>query len=143
MRMFRRKDKVLDEPESISTQPAAHHGGAVLLYEVGEIVGIDDSFLNTGCLHNATFEPAVIDPPLHLIAAYMQGFRQAVNREPVAPSLGALAQAMQHGANGMWRALHDPGNFFHGVAFDEVEKPLLFRLCPGSPRTFLDHTMLT
>src|SRR6202035_1191851 len=101
MRMFWRKDKVLDEPEPISTQSPAHYSSPVLFYELGEIVRIDESFLNTSCFHNAAFEPTLIDPPLHFIAAYMQGFRQAVDCEPVATSLRAFAQAMQHGANGV------------------------------------------
>jgi hypothetical protein len=50
---------------------------------------------------------------------------------------------MQHGANGVWRALHDLGNFFYWADFDQIKKPLLFGLCPGSPRTLLCYAMLT
>jgi hypothetical protein len=85
----------------------------------------------------------LIDPLLHLVAPDMQGFRQAVDGKPVATSLRILAQAMQHRTNGVWRALHDPGNFFDGAAFDEIKEPLLFGLCPGSPHALLCYTMLT
>ena len=99
--MLRREYIILHEPEPVDIQPSTHHRPAVLLYEVGEIVRIDDSFLNTSCFHNAALEPTLIDPPLHFIAAYMQGFRQAVDCEPIATSLRAFAQAMQHGTNGV------------------------------------------
>src|SRR3954463_490593 len=101
MCVLRRKYIILNEPEPVDSQPPAYHGPAVLLYEFGEIVRIDNSFLNTSCFHNAALEPTLIDPPLHFIAAYMQGFGQAVDCEPVATSLRAFAQTMQHGANGV------------------------------------------
>ena len=141
--MFGRKHEVLDEPQSIRIQTPPYDRWTVLFYKLGEIVRIDDSFFNTGGFHNAAFEPTVIDPLLHLVASDMQGFRQAVNREPIATSLRAFAQAMQHGANGVWRALHDLGNLFDEAAFGEIKKPLLFGLCPGAPRALLCYTMLT
>src|SRR4051794_26430536 len=101
MCVLRRKYIVLHEPEAVDIQPSTHHRPAVLLYEFGEVVGIDDSFLNTSCFHNAAFEPTLIDPPLHFIAAYVQGFRQTVDCEPIATSLRAFTQAMQHGTNGV------------------------------------------
>ena len=102
-----REYKVLDKPKPVGIQTAAHHSATVLLYEIREIIRIDDSLFDTGCFHNPAFEPTVIDPLLHLVNSDVQSFREAVWCEPISPSLGAFPQTVQHGPNGTRRTLHD------------------------------------
>ena len=102
-----RKYKVLDKPKPVGIQTPAHHSATVLLYKIREIIRIDDSLFDTGCLHNPALEPTVIDPLLHLVNSDVQSFSEAVWCEPISPSLRALPQPVQHGANGTRRTLHD------------------------------------
>lgn len=105
--MLGRKDKVLDKPKPVGIQTAAHNSATVLLYEVREIIRIDDSLFDTGCFHNPALEPTVIDPLLHLVNSDVQSFSEAVWCEPISPSLGTFPQTVQHGPNGTRRTLHD------------------------------------
>ena len=85
-----RKYKILDKPKPVGIQTPAHHSAAVLLYEIREIIRLDDSLFDAGCFHNPVFEPTVIDPLLHLVNSDVQSFREAVWCEPISPSLGAF-----------------------------------------------------
>jgi hypothetical protein len=94
-----RKYEVLDKPKPVGIQTPAHHSATVLLYEIREIIRIDDSLFDIGCFHNPAFEPTVVDPLLHLVNSDVQSFREAVWGEPISPSLRAFPQTVQHGAN--------------------------------------------
>jgi hypothetical protein len=85
-----RKYKILDKPKPVGIQTTAHYSATVLLYEIREIIRIDDSLFDTGCFHNTALEPTVIDPLLHLVNSDVQSFREAVWCEPISPSLGAF-----------------------------------------------------
>jgi hypothetical protein len=102
-----RKYKVLDKPKRVGIQTPAHHSATVLLYEIREIIRIDDSLFDISCFHNPTLEPTVIDPLLHLVNSDVQSFSEAVWCEPISPSLRAFPQPVQHGANRARRTLHD------------------------------------
>jgi hypothetical protein len=137
-----RKYKVLDKPKPVGIQTPAHHSATVLLYEIREIIRVDDSLLDSGCFHNPTLKPTVIDPLLDLVNSDVQSFCEAVWREPISPSLRAFPQTVQHGANGTRRTLHDFWDFFHWADFDQVKQPLLLRLRPRSPGAPLCYALL-
>jgi hypothetical protein len=101
------KYEVLDKPKPVGIQTPAHHSGTVVLYEVREIIRIDDSLFDTGCFYNPALEPTVIDPLLDLVNSDVQSFGEAVWCEPISPSLRAFPQPVQHGANGTRRTLHN------------------------------------
>ena len=97
--MAGRKDKRLHKIEPIHIQPVSHNFPAVLLAEFAEVIRINQLPFEPISPYGLAFEPASIDPFLHLIGSNVQGFGQGMLGEPVLAHARARSQAMQHGAD--------------------------------------------
>jgi hypothetical protein len=69
MRVFWRKHECLHEFKTFVAQPPTDYHRSILPGKFTKIVRVDDPFLDARRLHDAAFEPSIIDPLLYLSGA--------------------------------------------------------------------------
>src|SRR5258708_7452294 len=109
--MARWKDIVADEREAFIAETAPRSLPPIPLEELTKILGIDDLSFQPDSLDDTAFEPAAVDPPLHLFGTDVQNCGQGALSKPFAAPSSAAFKAVQHRPDRARRPAHDSGPF--------------------------------